>query len=188
MVASEAGSQLPADRESYRWRIRSALCTFLQKIDPSIPSPPSEFNPVASETGPPLPLGFFLGAGFPADHLLGIEFNFPDPDAEPDPELSKQLAMFDELTLERPHTDDPVESALASKPTLSARYCWLRDRQLKVASFNSIQLDWRVLRFQDQPTDQQIENAFQNLQKALRPIDYAPLVEVNVETKIVSMK
>lgn len=188
LVASEAGSQLPCDRESSRWRIQSALRLFLRQFDPSIPLPPAEFNPVASEKVPPLPLGFFLSREFPADHLLGSEFEFSDPHVEIDPELLRQLAMFDELTLEKPHTVDPVELALASKPTLSARYCWLRNRTLKVASFSSIEDDWKVLRFADQPTDKQIRDAFQNLQKALRSIDCAPSVEVNLETKTVSMK
>lgn len=103
LVASEAGSPLATEWNSYRWRIHSALLAFLHPLfDSLIPSPPSEFNPVASETVLPLPLGYVLSRDFPADHLVGSVFGFPDPHAETDLELARQLAMFDELTLAPP--------------------------------------------------------------------------------------
>jgi len=86
------------------------------------------------------------------------------------------------------YPDDPIEMALASKPIVSARYCWLRDRRNKSASFQTIALEWATLKFSDTPSDRQIIDAFQNLQKPLRAIDNAPLIEVNAETRLVSMK
>jgi hypothetical protein len=83
---------------------------------------------------------------------------------------------------------DPIELALASRPTVSARYCWLRDRRNRKASFQAIASERGALKFADDPSQEQIINAFQNLQKTLRAIDNAPTVEVNVETQIVSMK
>jgi hypothetical protein len=83
---------------------------------------------------------------------------------------------------------DPIEELLASKPAPYARYCWLRDRPLRFATFESIAIDWVKLRFRDCPKDEQITNAFQNLQKELRHIEHAPCVEVHPQTRTVSMK